>query len=115
MVNRVVTGAHYGLRDWLVQRVSAVVMALYTLFLLVLFGSRKHIDYATWHGIFASPLVKVLTLLFVASVCMHVWVGVRDIYMDYVQPLGVRLTLQAITIVLLAAYAGWALVILWRF
>jgi succinate dehydrogenase / fumarate reductase, membrane anchor subunit len=114
MVNRVVTGAHYGLRDWLVQRITAVIMVLYTLFLILLFGFRRHLDYAAWHALFASPLVKVATLLFVASVCMHVWVGVRDIYMDYVKPLGIRLALQAATVLVLAAYAGWALVILWR-
>jgi len=114
MVNRVVTGAHYGLRDWLIQRVTAVVMALYTLFLIVVFGARRHIDYATWHAIFASSLVKVMTLLFVVSVCLHVWVGVRDIFMDYVQPLGIRLTLQVATVVVLTVYAAWALVILWR-
>ena len=31
MVERIVSGAHYGLRDWLMQRVTAVVMALYAL------------------------------------------------------------------------------------
>ena len=111
---RIVVGAHYGLRDWLAQRVSAVVLLLYTLVLLgaVVFGPQ--LSYGTWAGLFASGWMKVLTLLALLSLVYHAWIGVRDIYMDYIKPTGVRLVLQVGTIVLLAGYACWAVLILWR-
>ena len=58
--------------------------------------------------------MRVATLLFAASLAWHAWVGVRDILMDYVQPVGVRLTLQVIVLLTLAGYMGWTIQVLWR-
>jgi succinate dehydrogenase / fumarate reductase membrane anchor subunit len=52
-------------------------------------------------------------MLAMLALCWHAWIGVRDIYMDYIKPTAVRLTLQVMTIVLLAGYAIWAINILW--
>ncbi|MEI8304648.1 MAG: succinate dehydrogenase, hydrophobic membrane anchor protein [Burkholderiales bacterium] len=111
---RIVVGAHYGMRDWLGQRVTAVLLAVYTLVLLVSLLMLPELNYGTWAGLFASGWMKVLTLLALLSLVYHAWIGVRDIYMDYIKPTGVRLVLQVGTIVLLAAYACWAVLILWR-
>ena len=113
---RVVVGAHYGLRDWLAQRVTAVLMALFTLLLLaqVLFTSGP-IGYDKWAGIFASQWMKVLTFSVIVAMLYHVWVGVRDIWMDYVKPVSIRLSLQVFSIVWLVGCAGWAIQVLWRF
>lgn len=111
---RVVVGAHYGMRDWLGQRVTAVLLAIYTVVLLVSLLLMPELSYGTWAGLFAEGWMKVLTLLAVISLAYHAWIGVRDIYMDYVKPTGVRLVLQVGTIVLLVAYACWAVLILWR-
>ena len=112
---RVVTGAHYGLRDWLSQRVTAGLMALFTLLVLaqVLF-SRGPIGYDKWAGIFASQWMKVLTFTVIAALLWHVWVGMRDVWMDYVKPVWLRLLLQVFTIVWLLGCAGWAIQVLWR-
>ena len=112
---RIVTGAHYGLRDWLSQRVTAALMALFTLVVLaqVVFTSGP-IGYDQWAGIFASQWMKVLTFAVIVALLWHAWVGVRDIWMDYIKPLGVRLALQIFTIVWLAGCAGWAIQVLWR-
>ena len=112
---RIVVGAHYGLRDWLSQRVTAGLMALFTLLVLaqVLF-SRGPIGYDKWAGIFASQWMKVLTFTVIAALLWHVWVGMRDIWMDYVKPMGIRLGLQVFTIVWLLGCAGWAVQVLWR-
>ncbi|MFY8042141.1 MAG: succinate dehydrogenase, hydrophobic membrane anchor protein [Rhodoferax sp.] len=112
---RVVVGAHYGLRDWLAQRVTAVLMALFTLLLLaqVLFTSGP-IGYDKWAGIFASQWMKVLTFSVIVAMLYHVWVGVRDIWMDYVKPVSIRLSLQVFSIVWLVGCAGWAIQVLWR-
>ena len=111
-MNRIVVGAHYGLKDWLAQRVTAVVMALYVLFMLfaVPFAAS---GYAGWRGLMANGLVRFATFLFIVSLCYHAWIGVRDIYMDYVKPAGLRLALQAATVALLVAYLGWTIQLLW--
>jgi succinate dehydrogenase / fumarate reductase, membrane anchor subunit len=112
---RTVVGAHYGLRDWLSQRVTAAVMALFTLVVLaqVLF-TMGPIGYDKWAGIFASQWMKVLTFAVIASLLYHVWVGMRDVWMDYIKPLWLRLALQIFTIVWLVGCAGWAIQVLWR-
>jgi succinate dehydrogenase / fumarate reductase membrane anchor subunit len=114
VVERIVTGAHYGLRDWLAQRITAVIMAVYTVILLVVLVGAVPITYPVWKDLFAQGWMRVATLLFAASLAWHAWVGVRDILMDYVKPVGVRLSLQVIVLVVLAGYLGWTIQILWR-
>jgi succinate dehydrogenase / fumarate reductase, membrane anchor subunit len=112
---RVVSGAHYGLRDWLAQRVTAVVMAIFTAVLLVsLVLSKGPIGYMTWAGIFSNQWMKSITLVVIVSMAWHVWVGMRDIWMDYIKPVGLRLVLHVFTLVWLMACAGWAIQVLWR-
>ncbi len=111
---RVVTGARYGLRDWLVQRVTAVLMALFTLVLLVQLLLPGALGYERWAGIFAAQWMRLLTFSVVLALAWHAWVGMRDIWMDYVKPVGTRLVLQVGTIVWLVACVGWALQVLWR-
>jgi len=112
---RLVVGAHYGLRDWLAQRVTACLMALFTLLVLaqVIF-SKGPIGYHKWAGIFAPQWMKFLTFTIIVALLYHVWVGMRDIWMDYVQAVSLRLPLQVFTIVWLVGCAGWAIQVLWR-
>ncbi|HEY1392210.1 MAG TPA: succinate dehydrogenase, hydrophobic membrane anchor protein [Methylibium sp.] len=112
---RLVVGAHYGLTDWLAQRVTALLMALFTIVLLaqVLF-TRGPIGYDKWAHIFSHQWMKVLSFVVIASLLYHAWVGMRDIWMDYIQPVGVKLALQVFTIVWLLGCAGWAVQVLWR-
>jgi succinate dehydrogenase / fumarate reductase membrane anchor subunit len=112
---RIVVGAHYGLRDWLSQRVTAGLMAIFTAIVLaqVLF-TKGPLGYDRWAGIFSAQWMKVLTFVIIVALLYHVWVGVRDIWMDYVKPVAVRLSLQIFTIVWLVGCAGWAIQVLWR-
>jgi succinate dehydrogenase / fumarate reductase membrane anchor subunit len=111
---RLVVGAHYGLRDWLSQRATAVLMALFTLVLIlqVLFGGK--LGYDRWAQIFSPQWMKVLTFVTLVSLAWHAWVGMRDVWMDYVKPVGVRLALQVATIAWLVGCLGWAVQVLWR-
>ena len=79
---RVVVGAHYGMRDWLSQRVTAVLMAVFTIVLLaqVIFGGP--LGYDRWAAIFSAQWMKVLTFVVFVALGWHAWVGVRDIWMD---------------------------------
>jgi len=111
---RLVVGAHYGFADWLAQRVTALLMALFTVVLVVqvIFGGP--VGYDKWAGIFAQQWMKVLTFVVIVSLLYHVWVGMRDIWMDYVHSVGVKLLLQIFTLVWLVGCAGWAIQVLWR-
>jgi succinate dehydrogenase / fumarate reductase membrane anchor subunit len=111
---RTVVGAHYGVRDWLAQRITSVVMAVFTLVVIVQILLPGEMGYDKWAGMFSSQWMKVLTFAVVVSLLFHVWVGMRDIWMDYVKPVGARLALQALTIVWLVGCAGWAIQVLWR-
>jgi len=114
MVSRIVTGARYGLRDWLAQRITAVVMALYTLVFAVAIFNIPTLDYEHWRNLFAGSFMRFATFLFFVSLFYHAWVGVRDIFMDYIKSAALRLSLHVLVIVALAGYMGWATQILWR-
>ncbi len=111
----IVTGAAYRFRDWLAPRVAGALMALLTMILLaqVIFTSGP-IGYEQWAGIFAGQLMKFLTFAVIVALLYHVWVGMRDIWMDYVKPVAVRLVLHVFTLVWLIGCAGWAVQALWR-
>jgi succinate dehydrogenase / fumarate reductase membrane anchor subunit len=113
MVKRIIVGAHYGTRDWLAQRITAAVMALYVLLALAFVPSRTA-SYESWKALFAQGWMRIATLLFALSLAWHAWVGVRDILMDYVKHDGARLALQVLTLLVLAGYVGWTIEILWR-
>jgi succinate dehydrogenase / fumarate reductase membrane anchor subunit len=112
---RLVVGAHYGLRDWLAQRITAVLMLVFTVLLLLqVVFTQGPIGYDKWAGIFSQQWMKVGTFVVIVSLAWHAWVGMRDVWMDYVQPVGLRLTAQVATIVWLVGCAGWAVQVLWR-
>jgi succinate dehydrogenase / fumarate reductase membrane anchor subunit len=113
MVKRIVVGAHYGLRGWLMQRVSAVYMALYSAGFVLLLLAVRPSGFEGWRGLFAWQPVKLATFLFLMSLFLHAWFGVRDILMDYIKPTGVRLACYAVVIAWLLACAGWSVQILW--
>ena len=115
MVSRVVTGAHYGLRDWLIQRVTAALMAAYSVALAGYLLLQPRLDYDVWTGLFSSQPMRTFTLLFLLSVFYHAWIGIRDIVMDYVKPAGVRLAIYVLVILVSLLYAIWAVQILWGF
>ncbi len=122
---RIVVGAHYGLRDWLAQRITAVVMGAFTIVLLLAYllpsygpgvaGERVALTgYDKWAGIFAPQWMKLFTFVVMVSLAYHAWVGMRDVWMDYVKSFALRLTLQVLTIVWLVACLGWSIQVLWR-
>ena len=107
-------GAHYGLRDWLLQRLTGVVMLLYTVGFAACLLMGPPATYADWKALFAGPFVGLATLFFVVALLYHAWVGMRDIVMDYVKPTSLRLGLQAVIGSVLILYLIWAASILWR-
>ena len=111
---RLVVGAHYGLGDWLAQRVTSILMVLFTIALVVQLLVPGPIDYVRWSAIFSQQWMKVLTFVTVVALLYHAWVGMRNVWMDYVKPVAVRLALDIFTIAWLVGCAGWAVQVLWR-
>ncbi len=111
---RLVVGAHYGMGDWLAQRFTAIVMVVYTIILMVAFFGGRDFSYGGWAGLFAHAWMKVATVVTLGALAYHVWVGMRDIWMDYVKPTGIRMLLQFGTIVWLFACVAYAVIVLWR-
>lgn len=111
---RTAAGARRGTQMWLMQRASALVMVvLLAPFLLYVWLTGPH-DFTTWRALFAPLAAKAVVLLFVAAVLVHAWIGLREILIDYVHALAVRLALHLSFAVLYLACLIWAADILWR-
>lgn len=113
-MERMVVGAHYGLKDWMAQRITAVLMAIYA---LVIFGAvvgGAASSHEAWLAFMHGGLVRVISFLFILSLGYHAWVGVRDIWMDYIKETSVRIVLHVLTLLMLIGCAGWAIQVIWR-
>ena len=115
---RLVVGAHYGTLDFIVQRVTAVIMAIYTVVLLLGYLFMGEVNYENWRNLFAftvlgMPAGQMLATVAFLSLAWHAWVGVRDIWMDYVRAPGLRLVLQVLTLLWLAGTIAFFAKILW--
>ena len=115
VTHKISVGAHYGLRDWLSQRITALVITLYTLLVIVIMFARggEPVDYGAWRSLFDRGWFRVISFVFLLAVYYHAWVGVRNILMDYIKPAGWRLSLQTIVICVLIGYMGWTIEVLW--
>jgi succinate dehydrogenase / fumarate reductase membrane anchor subunit len=113
VTRRHAVGAHYGLMDWLIQRLTAVVMAAYTLLVLGIALWNGGIDHGLWRALFGNGPFKLATFLFMVALLYHAWIGVRDILMDYIKPVALRLMLEMAAVIVLVAYVGWTIQILW--
>jgi len=116
---RLVVGAHYGTGEFIAQRVTAIILAVYTLVLLIGILTMSGFTYEGWKNLFTftvlfMPLGQILATLAMISLAWHAWIGVRDIWMDYIKPVGTRLTLQVFSIIWLVGCAGWSIQVLWR-
>ncbi len=115
MVKSVLGVNHQGLRDWLIQRISAVLIALSVLGLTYYFLRNPHFSFVEWRMLFAPIGMKVLTLLIVLALAFHAWVGVWTVVTDYVKPAGLRFLIHVCVLLTLAACFLWSLLIVWGF
>jgi succinate dehydrogenase / fumarate reductase, membrane anchor subunit len=113
MVNKQPVGAHYGWKDWMIQRITAVIMLVFSVVIIGFFLVHGGVAYGEWKQLFASSIMRILTLLFLLSVFYHAWIGIRDVLMDYVKPLWMRLTLQVLVMLFLIVCSIWTISILW--
>jgi succinate dehydrogenase / fumarate reductase membrane anchor subunit len=106
-------GAHYGIGDWLLQRLTAVVMAAYTVVFVACVLMHPPAAYAEWKALFSGTLFRLATMLFIAALLYHAWIGMRDILMDYLHATSVRLAMEVAVGLALLLYLLWAVSILW--
>ena len=111
---RLVVAAHYGVGGYLMQRLTAVVLTAYVLLLVIRIVATGDLNYESWASLFVPLWMKIVTLVALIALLYHAWIGVRDIWMDYVKPTWIRLSLQTLTVLWLVCCAVWSVQILWR-
>lgn len=120
MVNQVTSLSRNGVSDWVIQRVSALVLATYTLWVFGFVVLNPGMDFATWSGLFNNTGMQVFTMLAVLSTAAHAWIGMWTIGSDYLREhtLGPRATTlrfiyQIGCVLIIAVYLIWGINILW--
>lgn len=113
MVGNITSLTNNGLRDWLIQRVSAVVIGGYILFLAAFILAQPHVDYVSWHTLFSHMWMKLFTLLCLLSLVLHAWIGVWTVTTDYLNKTSLRLPIQMLVALSLIAFFAWGIAILW--
>ncbi len=113
MLIELVTQRYPGMRFWLLQRVTAVYMAVYTPILLIYFCLVKPVGYQAWVAFNSPWWWRIASCLFFFSLCLHAWIGVRDVFRDYVPSQTLRDYLQALVEIVLIACLTWSIFIFW--
>lgn len=113
MMIELLTNQYPGMRIWLSQRITAVVMAAYSVLLVIAICIVKPTDYVAWHAFASHLLFSIPTFLFFICLSIHAWVGVRDVLRDYIFNQTLRGYLQILVDLLLVAYVVWLAIILW--
>ncbi|MEG3134873.1 succinate dehydrogenase membrane anchor subunit [Rouxiella sp. T17] len=113
MVNNVSALGRNGVHDWLLIRVSAIVITLYILYILGFVVMAQDINFEVWHGFFASSITKVFTLLTLMSILVHAWIGMWQVLTDYVKHSALRLVLQIAIVVALIVYLLYGTLVVW--
>ena len=109
-----------GTRDWIVQRISAVVLALYSVVMLGFFLTHGHVTYVEWVAFMMSLPMRLFSLVTIIALAGHAWVGMWTVFTDYItsaklgsSAAGLRLVLQAAMIIAIFVYLFWGIMIFW--
>jgi len=101
-----------GFHAWLLQRITAVYLAIFIV-VAVFVLTTTDINYVVWKEWFSTTWIQISLLLFAFSLLLHAWIGVRDVLVDYIHSLGLRLFLLSVSALFLVANGFWLLLILW--
>lgn len=104
-----------GLNDWLIQRISAVIIGIYTLFLLIYCIEHRHLNYFAWQHLFTYASMRFFSLLTLLSLVLHAWVGVWTIITDYIKSVKLKYIAHCLVALLLVIEFIWGMLILWKF
>jgi succinate dehydrogenase / fumarate reductase membrane anchor subunit len=115
MVTNVTSLTQNGLRDWLIQRVTAYILGFYVIFLLLYLLCHPQMNYSVWQHLYANPWMRIFSFLALLSMVFHSWVGIWTVLTDYIKPNFIRLLLEVLLVLALFAYLAWGIEILWSF
>lgn len=104
-----------GLRDWLMQRISAIILGVYTLFVVIYLMVHAPLQYGAWHHLFMSPWMRAFTVIALLSLLYHTWIGLWTVFTDYIKIPFLRLFLQIVVVMILLGYVVWGINIVWGF
>ena len=114
MINTITSLTNSALKDWLVQRVTAVIITAYILCWLWLGCTLvEELSYDVWVELFSMPWLRYFSVLFLLSLIAHAWVGMWTVYTDYIKGAILRLVVQVVTIVAMLSFVIWGIFILW--
>jgi succinate dehydrogenase / fumarate reductase membrane anchor subunit len=113
MVDSITSYSRSGLRDWFIQRVTAIIIAAWFFTFMFFWLTHSQLIFPEWHHFFTHLLIKIFTLFALLSVLLHAWIGMWVVLTDYIKPIYLRLFLQVLTILLLISYVGWGFKIVW--
>lgn len=120
MVTNVTSLGRSGLSDWLIQRVTAVILGVYTVVLLAWLMSHGDVDYLAWKAFMGSRCMQIGNTLMLFSVAAHSWIGMWTVTTDYMTRLQfgdaarwVRLLTQMGIAILTLVYLLWGLEMIW--
>jgi succinate dehydrogenase / fumarate reductase membrane anchor subunit len=101
-----------GLRPWVIQRVSAVYMVLFILYAVFCYFTADAIGYESWKGWLFNPFNTTVVGIFIIAVLFHAWIGMRDVVLDYVHNIMLRIFMLGILLGVLIGSALWVFRIL---
>ncbi len=113
MVTNVTSLTGNGLKDWLIQRVTAVYFALYTLGMLGYLCGHSPLQYEQWHGLFHNGWVQIATLVALLALLLHAWIGIWTVTTDYIKCTAIRLSIQLLVALFLITQFVWGTMIVW--
>lgn len=99
----------HGLKAWLLQRITAIFSLLFLLYFVLALVIAPPADYLAWRNWIATPWLSIALSLFFVIVAIHAWVGMRDIVMDYIKPVAIKLLLLTLLGLALISSVFWAL------
>ena len=113
MVTNITNFGRSGLADWLMQRVTAVIMLAYTLCILGYFLTSNDISFLTWKAMFQGTAMRIFSFMALLSIAVHAWIGMWTVATDYIKPTGIRVAYHLVVILALFAYVVWGVQVLW--
>jgi len=113
MVNNVTSLTGNGLKDWLIQRVTAVYFAAYSIFIFGFLLLHPELNFTQWHALFANTLFQIASAIALLALSLHAWIGIWTVTTDYMSCTALRLSVQMIVVLWLLSQFTWGLMILW--
>lgn len=101
-----------GFRAWLIQRMTAVYLLAFIAFILAHFLFDSPHSYPDWRTWVARPVMSLACWLFFVALAMHAWIGLRDVVLDYLKPVPLRVGVLALLAGALLAIPAWASLVL---